>query len=116
MKNVIIGLILVFGFSTVKASEAIQGIKKDFTHFKEEMKAKLNETEKKIDELKSRAGNKTTEAQEKSIKDYEETRDQLKNQIEKISQKSESHWQKTKKRIAQSIDKLNKKVQKSLEQ
>ena len=116
MKKIIISFILIIAFTNAHASETVQGIKKDYESFKQEMQTKLNETENKISELKLKAQAKGTAAQEKSITEYEQKRDQLKTQLEGLEKAGESKWKKTKKRLAESIDKLNKKVQKSLDQ
>ncbi len=116
MKSIMMSLILVFGFLSVQASETVQGAKKDYATFKQDMQVKLNETEAKIAELKAKAAAKSTAAQEKSITEYEKTRDKLKVQLEEMGKAGESKWKRTKRRMAESIDKLNKKVQKSLEE
>lgn len=116
MKKIGICLAFCIMSSSVFASETAEGLKKDFVSFKQEMQVKLEATEKKIQELKKKAGDKSTEAQEKSIREYENKRDELKSGLEKIDKQSKTKWQKTKKRMAQALDKLNKKVQKSLEE
>ncbi len=115
MKMIIIGLILVYSFTNIMASETIKGMQKDYELFKTDMQIKLAETEKKINELKLKAQAESTVAQEKSIVEYEQKRDQLKTQLEDMEKAGESKWKRTKRRLAESIDKLNKLVQKSLD-
>jgi hypothetical protein len=116
MKSVIIISVLVFGFLFAQASETVQGLKKDYATFKQDMQVKLNETEAKIAELKAKAAAKSSAAQSKSITEYEQTRDKLKIQLDDMEKAGESKWKRAKRRMAESIDKLNKKVQKSLEE
>jgi hypothetical protein len=116
MKSIIISIVLVFGFLFVQASETVQGMKKDYASFKQDMQVKLNETEAKIAELKVKAAAKSSAAQEKSITEYEQSRDKLKAQLDEMEKAGESKWKRAKRRMAESIDKLNKKVQKSLEE
>lgn len=116
MKNIFVSMILVLGCLSVQASEAVQGLKKDYATFKQDMQVKLNETEARIAELKTKEAAKSSAAQEKSITEYEQTRDKLKVQLDEMEKAGESKWKRTKRRMAESIDKLNKKVQKSLEE
>ncbi len=116
MKSIIMSVILVFGFVAAQASETVQGMKKDYATFKQDMQLKLNETESKIAELKLKAQAKSSAAQEKSIAEYEQSRDKLKAQLDEMGKAGESKWRRAKRRMAESINKLNKKVQKSLEE
>ena len=115
MKSTIISLIILLGLSVTQASETAEGIKKDYSSFKQEMQIKLNEAESKINELKVKAQEKSSTTQEKSILEYEKTRDKLKVQLNDLEKTGESKWKKAKKRMSESIEKLNRKVQKSLE-
>lgn len=114
MKKII--FVLIFALTTTTlASETAKGAKKDYEEFKVEMTQKLEATEKKIAELKAKAKTKGSEAEAKTIAEFEKTRDDLKQSLDELQKKSESNWKKLKKKFSSSVDNLNKKIQKKLE-
>lgn len=113
MKAVLFLALLVFGLNGF-SSETVEGAKKDYESFKQEMNVKLEKTQNRIEELKAKAKEKGSTAQDKTIQEYEETRAKLKAKIEEMEADTSKGWKKFKKGLSSSIDKLNSKIQKSL--
>lgn len=91
------------------ASETVEGVKKDYQTFKQEMSTKLEAMDQKIDQLKA-------ESKENMVKDIEIARDQLRKELNEAKETSSTKWNQFKKSFGQSIDKLNNKVQKALKE
>ncbi len=114
MRKLLIIISLILGTSLLQASETVEGAKKDYAQFKQEMRAELDAAEAKIVELKGKAKEKGSEAQDRTIQELEQTRDELSAKLEKMQDNGETGWKKFKKNFANSVDNLNKKIQKSL--
>lgn len=102
-----------FGLSAF-ASETVKGAKKDIEAFKKEMAVKLEETEKKLAELRNKAGKKGDQMQTNAVKELETTRDTLKAELNDAKSDAHTNWSKFKVKMAKSIDELNEKIQKKL--
>lgn len=114
MRNILIIVSFILGTTLANASETVEGAKKDYAQFKQEMRAELDAAEAKILELKGKAKEKSSEVQDKTIHELEQTRDELSVKLDKMQDNGESGWKKFKKNFANSVDNLNKKIQKSL--
>lgn len=98
----------------VSASETAKGMKKDFETFKSKMSEKLDATEKKLGEMKTKAQAKGDKAAEKTVETLEETRGKLEAELGEAKSDSKSAWQRFKKSFAESVDALNAKIQKAM--
>jgi hypothetical protein len=116
MKYLIIPMLsTMFAISTpLLASETVEGVKKDYEAAKIEVAAQLESLDKKIDELKASAQQKSTTAKEKTLKEAQTTREKLSADYERMKADSGSNWKSFKKRVARSLKKLNAKAQKAL--
>lgn len=111
MKHFGIALIITLCGSLVShASETVEGAKKDYQAFKQEMNFKLAELDKKIEKVKS----ESKENKEEVVKDLETSRDRLRREIADAQKVTASKWSDFKKSFAQSVDNLNTRVQKAL--
>lgn len=115
MKLLTLVILAVISISAAAfASETVKGAKKDFAAFKEEMNTKLDNTEKKLAELKAEAKAKGNAAHDKTIAELEAARDKLKAELNELKDDGSNKWQSFKKSFAESLDQLNTKVQKAL--
>lgn len=113
IKTIIWGLVLTLAVVTF-ASETTKGMKKDYESFKVEMSRQLDTVEKKIADLKVKAKQKGSTAQEETAESLEKTRAKLKEQLAEAKETSQDGWSKFKSGFADSVDKLNTKLQKAV--
>ena len=114
MKLAILALLTAFSLNSFAASETVKGAQKDYDTFKKEMSVKLEDTEKQLAELKSKAKEKGTDVKNKTVAELEESRDKLKNQLNELEKNGKEGWASFKKNFADSLDRLNLKIQKAL--
>jgi hypothetical protein len=110
-------LALTFSLSGLMAqaeSETAKGAKKDYQQFKAEMNAKLDDLDRKIDELKTQSSNQAEDAKNNTVTELEADRAKLKNQLDEMESSGKSNWRKFKGKLASSFDTLNAKVQRAL--
>jgi hypothetical protein len=116
MKKLIFVTVLALALpaSAAIGSETAKGMQKDYDQFKKEMQVKIDEAQKKIDEIKAQGKESGHEAHAKAVHELEVTRDQLRTQLAEAKADSASKWAKFKKSFAESVDSLNSKIQKAL--
>ncbi len=116
MKNIskLAVLILFMILPNARASETLDGAKKDYNSFKIEMSAKLDQVESELNLLKEKAKVKTNQTQTDSIKELEITKAKLKSDLSEMKQSGATSWKKFKANFAESVNKLNSKVQSKL--
>ncbi|MBX3035253.1 MAG: hypothetical protein KF865_15150 [Bdellovibrionaceae bacterium] len=108
-------LALLFALtSPALALEAVEGAKKDYQTAKAEVAAQLDTLDKKIEELKKSAQQKSTAAKEKALNEAQEARVKLGAEYERMKTDTESNWTSFKKKVARSLEQLNSKAQKAL--
>lgn len=96
------------------ASETVEGAKKDYQSAKAEVGAQLEALDKKIDELKASAAQKSTAAKERTLKEAQATRAKLGAEYDGMKESAGDNWASFKRRVGRSLDKLNAKAQKAL--
>lgn len=96
------------------ALETVKGVKKDYQAAKAEVAAQLESLDKKIDELKASAQQKSTAAKEGALKEAQDTRENLRADYEILKASSDSNWTSFKQKVARSLKNLNNKAQKAL--
>jgi len=114
VKSLILLSFLAFSFSASHASETVKGAKKDIESFKKEMAAKLEESEKRLKELRSKAAKKGDQVQDQTVQELEATQSRLKGELDTAKVEAKSNWAKFKSTMASSIEDLNAKIQKKL--
>lgn len=97
-----------------RASETVEGAKKDFQAFKTEMETRMATVEKQMTELKSKAKEDGKVAKEKTVEHLETSKEDLHKELEQMKYESEKHFKELKKQFAKSLNTLNSKVQKAL--
>ncbi len=105
---------VVRGVNSAVESATFAGAKQDFEEFKKELSVKIEQAEKKIQEVKAQTKEKGSVAQEKVLKDLEEAKENLKKQQAELKYEGESSWKKLKAGISEAADKLNTQIQKAL--
>lgn len=98
------------------ASETVEGAKKDDQAAKAEVAAQLDVLDKKIDELRASAAQKSTAAKERALQEAERAREKLRADYERMKADADGNWASFKKKVARSLDKLNTKAQKALKE
>ena len=111
---VMLGLALGTG-PAAQASETVEGAKKDYARFKQEMAVKLEAIEKRIADLKAQAKESGGAAQDKVIRESEATRDGLRAKMNQLSEDGKQGWKKLKSDMIETADSLNAKLKKALE-
>lgn len=110
--SILITMALFFTVSATAfafASETTEGMKKDYAAFKKDANQKLEDLDRKIDQLKA-------ESKDSVAKDVEAARDRLRLEVEQAQQTTATKWVQFKRGFAQSMDNLNAKVQKVLKE
>jgi phage-related minor tail protein len=102
---------LAFMVSPVKASETVNGAKKDLAEFRDDMKVRLQVLDGEITEAKEKAKVTGSRVQQKTLVELEKTRDKIRVDLEKLGQTTGGNWRKLKLKVADSVDNLNNRVQ-----
>lgn len=87
----------------------------EFALFKAKVNAKLNENDRKIDQLKERRKKETKEIRlklDQQIKEFEVENNTLKNKIKAQNVKDKKAWENFKNELNQDMDKLNESISK----
>ena len=113
MRKIIFTTLVIFGMQTF-ALETVKGAKKDIESFKTEISAQLDTFEKKIEELKLKAKDKSHVVKDETIQDLEASRNSLKSELNKLEDSSKNNWKKMRKGISDSVRALHGKIQKAL--
>ena len=99
--------------SKAAASETAEGMKKDFTEFKEQMSHQLDIADQKLQELATHVKSSSDQAGQKTVKELEKIRSDLKAGLDHLSGQGSKNWKKVKNNFADAIDQLNAKIQKA---
>lgn len=97
-----------------RASETVEGAKKDYAAAKEEAKVQLDALDKKIAEIQASIAQKSTEAKKKTLEHAENARAKLRAEYDSMKDSSDTKWKSFKKKLGRELDHLNKKAQKVL--
>lgn len=109
-----ISVAILFSALSATASETVEGAKKDYESFKQEMSIKLDKVENELAELKTKAKQKGSDAQDDAIVELEKTQAKLKAELVEAKQATNKGWKNFKVKFAASVDTLNSKIQKKL--
>lgn len=111
---VLIAVASIFSTHSYAESETVKGAKKDFESFKQEMGVKLEESQKKLDQLQEKAKEKGSHVKNETIEELRSNRDKLKVEYDNLKFEGQTRFQKMKASLSSSIDSLNGKIQKAL--
>lgn len=114
MKTLLLSLLMLAG--PAFASETVEGLKKDYASFKEDMNAKLAEMDRKIERLKAESAREGKSAKEQAVTDLQAAREKLRRELDKTREAGAEGWTKFKRGFARSVDNLNRKIQKALKE